>query len=246
MVLRTDPDTRFGRTGLPEVRADPRLRALFERADVIHFAPVRVGPDGALVGARPIATDVLFLPEPNPADLEPSSDRIGTGFSAVQWILACAIGGCFAFIQTYDELHDTVFWPGFVGWLVLFGAAALALKEVHRQQIHLRDRNQARPGNPGIFLLRDALVIRRNGTCAIFPRHAILALGESIRGGSAQFGETPVFYTVTQITYQGLRGDCTYTLDVGPPMVVAPPPELAAREQLRAARLRRLQAWLKE
>lgn len=240
MVLRTDPDTRFGRTGLPEVRADPRLRALFERADVIHFAPVRVGPDGALVGARPIATDVLFLPEPNPADLEPPSDPIGAGFRATQVILTAAIGGCFVFALDREE------WPLFLGWALLLGAAGLGLMESSRQQIGLRERDRPRPGNPGIFLLRDALVIRRNGTCAIFPRHAILALGESIRGGSAQFGETPVFYTVTQITYQGLRGDCTYTLDVGPPMVVAPPPELAAREQLRAARLRRLQAWLKE
>ncbi|HEY8374958.1 MAG TPA: hypothetical protein VIK91_00660 [Nannocystis sp.] len=244
MVLRTDPDTRFGRIGISEVCAEPRLRALFHHVDAIHPAPVRVGPDGTLRGELPVDVGVVFLPEPCPADLATPRDWIRLGLAALQWILLAAIAVSFAFVMTYDHERDTVLWPIFGGWLVILAVVAVRLAAIDRPQVPLRTEPQAPPGNPGIFLLRDALVVRRGGTCDIFPRHAILAIGESTRRGEPEFGAPPLPYPITQITYQAPRGACTYTLEIGPPIAILPDPELTARQQLRTARLRRLQTWL--
>lgn len=35
-----------------------------------------------------------------------------------------------------------------------------------------------RPGEPGLFFLNDALIVRRHGACSVFPRAAIVAIDE--------------------------------------------------------------------
>jgi len=244
MVLRTDPDASRGRTGVREIRADPELRALLAAVDGGRPEPVGVAADGGLTGELAVADGAVFLPEQHPADVEAPRDRVGAGIEALKVVLVSAIVVCLALTMSGVDRDGGVLWQNFVVWLGLYGAAAVGLARVGRTQIRLHASRERRGGNPGVFLLRDRLVVRRGGACDIFPRQAIMAIDEAERARPAERGAAPVRYPVTRIVYQGPHGSCEYSLDVGPPRGSDRSPATARAEQVRMARLRRLQAWL--
>lgn len=71
-----------------------------------------------------------------------------------------------------------------------------------------------------------------------------MAIDEAERARPTERGAAAVRYPVTRIAYQGPHGSCEYSLDVGPPRGSDRSPATARAEQVRMARLRRLQAWL--
>ena len=248
--MRSEAEATFGRTGVPEAGADARLRGLFAAIDGGSMeatarpagalvrrerrpAPVTVGQGGELVGELALADGVVFLAEQNPADV----DRRGwTILQAVRVSIGMLLLGCG--LESCGGEWSVLVWPTVLCYALAFPIGA-ALGQRRTSVLSDAPLASTCAGTPGVFLLADALVVRRAATCDVFPRQSITAIAgvERVRDGAVR-------YQVTQITYQGLRGRCTYTLDVGPPIGAWHTPEVLTDEQVRVARLRRLQAWL--
>lgn len=255
MGNRSDAGADFGRTGVPEAGADARLHGLFAVIDGAVPAvttgpdglpvqvrrrpePVRAGPDGELIGELELADRVMFLPEQHPDDVEAKRDRITSLIPTLVVGVLVILGA-----SQMDDLMR-VDAGGLLGSLPGFGVMLVAVGLISLMLIRALVFDPGRPprtgwsGTPGVFLLRDALIVRRGGLCDVFPRQAVVAIEEAMHTRADEIGKPPVRYPVTEIKYQGLRGRCTYTLDVGT--------SAWAADAVRVGRLRRLQRWLKE
>ncbi|MEZ4451392.1 MAG: hypothetical protein R3B09_18070 [Nannocystaceae bacterium] len=237
MPMRTDPEESFGRIGLPEVHLDPPVRGLLAALDRGALVPVTIDGEGVLVGELELGGGATFLPEPHPDGRSTRGWVDVVGLRALQWsTIGLLVGGAVYLLVDalgliFLLLVTAAFWP------LLY----LVATQGGRGRLWLRPPPTTRGGNPGLLLLGEALVVRRHGVCDVFPRRAVVAITEVERSRPGAPGEPPVRYAITQIAYRGLHGQSTYTLDVGAPIGARATVPI---DGLRAARLRRVRAWL--
>lgn len=229
---------------LSEARVPEPYRAAFAAVDGPELTPVSVDEQGRLVGVQALPDGGEYLPEVNPYDAE----RRALAAEAARRARTMAIRRTVAGVATVvvigvafmlEAQEPTFNAEEFLRTVTFFAVVLLAGNELLNLRVSTGAPRQ-RPGNPGVFLLRDALVVRRNGKVQVFPRAAIVAIDEPRRTVGADSA-----YLVTRIVHRarGKKDRGEYTLDVGPPLGAPGVPEVAAAERVRIARLRHIQRW---
>lgn len=237
-------DGSFGALNVAEARVPEPYRAAFAAVDGPELRPVSADAQGRLVGVQDLPNGGEYLPEVNPHDTERRAAAAEAAAAArmmlirrIAALVATGVGIVVAYLIAASEPNFDV--AKFARNVGIIAAPLLGGNEA----LNLRVSTGAprpRPGNPGVFLFPDAMVVRRNGSAQVFPRAAILAIDEPRRAGAV--GSE---YEVSRVVFRarGKKDRGEYTLDVGPPLGAPAIAEVAAAERVRKARLGHIQRW---
>ncbi|MHC4777105.1 MAG: hypothetical protein ACYTFG_00865 [Planctomycetota bacterium] len=140
--------------------------------------------DAGLRIARHLAVDgeITFIPE------EPGSKTSGRAAAGVVLLLLglMAVGAAFGFLSSVEEFPMAAWIP------MAAGGGVAAVMGIILLGSHMARTRQERAETTvdGIYLFRDALVIRSSDTARIFPRECIaeVAVEKAILGGSNAVG----------------------------------------------------------